>query len=128
MAGIMLAAFAARAFIPMGFMPSGGGQFSMEICPEGLPAELFARIAPASADLASTGSMPGGHHHHHESPARGEHCVFGTTCGAGPASHLQVLGDFSAVPPLRELGPASAPALVPVVHLPPPRAPPVQRS
>jgi len=128
-AGIMLVAFAARAFIPTGFMPASGQPFSLEICREGLPTDMFAHVEPSDADSMSmpSMSMPASHHHS-GSPSQGEHCVFGTACGAGPAPHLKLPNDLPDAPKLGEFALASIPLPVRVVHLPQPRAPPSQLS
>jgi len=162
MAGIMLVAFASRVLIPPGFMPASGWPFSIEICWEGIPADLLARVEPSRADSmamdpmdmgsVAMGSMDmdptpaesihdsmhrhpvgdsshrdlkQGPHHHHGSPSQGEHCVFGTACSAGPISHLPPAADFSSALELRGIAIASIAVPVRLVHLPPPRAPPL---
>jgi hypothetical protein len=67
-------------------------------------------------------------HPHHGSPAHSEHCVFGTACNAGPITDLTLPRDFSSVRQLRIVAFASIAAAIRIVHLPPPRAPPVQLS
>jgi hypothetical protein len=59
LASTLLVAFASRAFIPPGFMPAADRPFSIEICPEGFPAEMLARSEPAHEDSVAPGSMPG---------------------------------------------------------------------
>jgi hypothetical protein len=107
-AGIMLFAFAVRALVPQGFMPASHGPLTLEICPEGFPAQL----------LAHTG------HHHGGGHSYSDHCVFGTACAGGPPSHVAPLGGVS----LPELAPA-APRIagtreVRLVYLPQARGPP----
>ncbi|HTV97287.1 MAG TPA: hypothetical protein VME42_14865 [Steroidobacteraceae bacterium] len=148
MAGVMLAAFASRALIPAGFMPASDRPFSIEICWEGLPAEVLAQIEPAHAASESMGSMdmqsmdmgmPAGHstsergprhgsHHHPGSPSHAEHCVFGTASSAGPIPHLPLPSEASAAQPVRAVAFASIAVAVRVVHLPQPRAPPGRLS
>jgi hypothetical protein len=105
--GVMLAAFAARALIPEGFMPSHATPLSLEICPEGLPAQLL---------------MHGGHHHPGGHP-HSEHCVFGSA-GCGPVTQLTSLVPVSFGPqaPLARARAAAMP--VRLVHLPQARGPP----
>jgi hypothetical protein len=143
MAGILLVAFASRMLIPPGFMPASGRPFSIEICWDGLPAGWLAHVEPSDADSMDMGSMDmdsmpadstshgdpqQGPRQHHGSPAQSEHCVFGTACGAGPAPHLPLPGDFSSALKLRALAFASIAVPVRVVHLPQPRAPPNRLS
>jgi hypothetical protein len=115
LASIMLVAFASRVLIAPGFMPASDRPFSIEICWEGLPADLL-------------GDPQQGPHHHHGSPSQSEHCVFGTACSAGPISHLPLPSDFSSPQQLRADAFASIAVAVRVVHLPQPRAPPRRLS
>ena len=111
MASIMLVAFASRMLIPPGFMPASGRPFLMEICWEGLSADMLAHVEPPHADSVGMQSMgmdpmpahSASHrgplqatHHHSGSPSQSEHCVFGTACGAGPIPHLPLPSDFSS--------------------------------
>lgn len=140
MAGIMLVAFASRVLIPPGFMPASGRPFLMEICLEGLSADMLAHVEPPHADsmgMQSMGMDPmpahstshrdplQGAHHHHGSPSQSEHCVFGTACSAGPIPHLPLPSDFSSAQQLRAVAFASIAVAVHLVHLPQSRAPPV---
>jgi hypothetical protein len=113
LAALVLAAFSLHALIPQGFMP-GGGRLSLQICPDGFPAQLLA--AGAS------------HHHHGGSPSHTDHCDFGCAGCGGP---------ITSVPPpdttaLGREAPAvdmpSVAAAVGLVHLPQPRAPPGRMS
>jgi len=88
LAAFALLAFTVRALIPAGFMPSGDGFFSLQICPEGLSARAMALLDPHAAH----------HHHHHlaaesdSSPAPAHdhrswaHCPFGALANAPPPS------------------------------------------
>jgi hypothetical protein len=78
-AGIVLLVFAVRALVPQGYMPSHERPFSIEICPEGFPAQLLGHAT----------------HHHSGSPAHSEHCVFGSACPPGPLSELPALSLFT---------------------------------
>jgi hypothetical protein len=122
MVSIMLAALALRVFIPPGFMPASGRPFSIEICWEGLPADMLAHVESSQADSMGMG------HHHHGSPLQSEHCVFGAACSAGPIPHLPLPSDFSSALKLRAVAFASIAVAVRVVHLPQPRAPPSRLS
>jgi hypothetical protein len=143
MASIVLVAFASRMLIPPGFMPASGRPFLMEICWEGLSADLLAHVEPLTADSVGMQSMgmdtmpahSAAHrgplqqaHHHSGSPSQSEHCVFGTACGAGPIPHLPLPSDFSSLQRLRAIAFVSIASAVHLVHLPQPRAPPVQLS
>ncbi len=57
MAGMMLVAFASRALIPPGFMPASGRPFSIEICREGLTADVLAQVESSHANSAEVDSM-----------------------------------------------------------------------
>jgi hypothetical protein len=109
-AALMLAAFVIRAFVPEGFMPSQTLPLSVEICPEGFPAELLH-----------------GSHHHHEHGSRHthfEHCVFGCAGSSGPAPQPApvVYTELASIAPLP--CPPCAPPSVQLVHLPQARGPP----
>jgi hypothetical protein len=54
----LLFAFALRALVPVGFMPSAERPFSFEVCPDGLPVAVVAALPAAHA----------GHHHHSQKP------------------------------------------------------------
>jgi hypothetical protein len=118
---LLLVAFALRALIPPGFMPSSDRPFTLEICWEGLPAAMLAQSEPRE---------PGEHHHHHPSgsPAHSEHCVFGTACGAGPIPHLSLPSALASAQELRAVDFRSAALPVRLVHLPQARAPPARVS
>ncbi|MGO9930986.1 MAG: hypothetical protein ACLPV8_04125 [Steroidobacteraceae bacterium] len=146
MASIMLVAFASRVFIPPGFMPASDRPFLMEICWEGLPSDMLARVEPSHAELADSMAADSIHdsihrdhvgdstshrgpqqglHYHHGSPSQSEHCVFGTASSAGPIPHLPLSSDVSFAQQLRAVAFAAIAIAVHFVHLPPPRAPPV---
>jgi hypothetical protein len=109
-AGVMLLAFAVRALVPQGFMPSSERPFTVEICPEGFPAEVL---------------MLGGHHHHHGGPhSQTDHCVFGTACASGPPSQLALLSDSSSTELVRAVRGLAVAASVRLVYLPQVRGPP----
>jgi len=106
--GVMLFAFAVRALIPQGFMPSSDQPYSVEICPEGFPPQLLAHA----------------HHHHGGSHWHTEHCVFGAACANGPPFHPAALAAVlhgELVPPGSCV---AAPVIVRLVYLPHSRGPP----
>ena len=108
--GVILLAFALHALVPQGFMPASDRPFTVEICPEGFPAELL---------------MLGGHHHHHGGPhSQAEHCVFGTACATGPPSHLALLTVRSPTKLVRAAPLVTVAAVVRLVYLPHVRGPP----
>jgi len=109
-AAVMLFAFAVRALIPQGFMPSSDRPFSLEICPEGFSARLLAHA---------------GHHHHlGGGHSYTEHCVFGAACANGPPPSPAVLAAVFATELLRPGNCAVAPLVVRLVYLPHSRGPP----
>ena len=125
MSSIMLVAFALRVFIPPGFMPASGRPFSLEICWEGLPADMLAHVEASHADSME---MDHGGDHHHGTSSHSEHCVFGTACSAGPIFHLTLPSYLSSAQQLPASAFSSIAVAVRVVHLPQPRAPPSQLS
>ena len=88
LAAIALLAFAVRALIPVGYMPSGNGVFGLQICPEGLSAQALALIDPHAAHHhhMGAGGTSGGHPHDHQSWASG-HCAFAALAAAAPSPH-----------------------------------------
>jgi hypothetical protein len=73
---VLLFVLLLRAYVPLGYMPSAGAPWSLEICPEGMAVGVMA-------------------HHHHEQDGSAPdthghfaHCPFGAVPGAGPVSHL----------------------------------------
>jgi len=111
-AALILAAFGVHALIPTGFMP-GGGALSIQICPDGFPAQLLTS---------------GVHHHHGGSPAHTDHCVFGSAGAGGPLSSHSPLADASVAWHAPAAHPPSVTVAVRLVHLPQPRAPPGRLS
>lgn len=71
-AGIMLALFLFRAYVPAGYMPASGIPFLLEICPAGLQAPMPAHHA----------------HHHTGDHSDFEDCPYGSAPAAGPISHV----------------------------------------
>ena len=157
-AGLMLVAFLSRGLIPPGFMPASGRPLSLEICWEGLPAEMLAHREPtrsepmdmdmgsmsmdsmpadsmepasipgSAGDISPTRSLPLQAGHRSKRTPQGEHCVFGTACSAGPTPHLALAGDFSSAMTLHAAAFASMAVDVRVVYLPQSRAPPGRLS
>jgi len=106
----MLFAFAARSLVPVGFMPSNERPFSVEICPEGFPAQLLVHA---------------GHHRHGAGHSATEHCVFGTASVSGPPSHSSPLTGLSASLLAPTTPSAGRAIVVRLVYLPQPRGPPL---
>jgi hypothetical protein len=91
-ASILLIALAFRALVPTGFMPAAGQAFTLEICPDGFPAQLLH--PPMDHEHGAHHSHGASHHH---DPLRCEHCGFAAVAGAGPAAHsLLVLVPLSS--------------------------------
>lgn len=64
---LLLVAFAFRALIPAGFMPSTERPFTLELCPDTFPAQLLARTQgghSGGASDASHGALTAGQQHH----------------------------------------------------------------
>ena len=109
LAGLMLFAFAVRALMPVGFMPSSERPFSVEICHGGFATQLL--LHPADPHQGA------GH-------SDNEHCVFGMTCLGGPPSWSSALTGLllsSFAPAARSVAGA---IVVRLVYLPHSRAPP----
>ena len=128
MTGVMLVVVALRMLIPPGFMPTSGRPFLLELCWEGLPAELLAHVGSPAADSMDMESMGMDHEgtgtHGSGSPSPSDHCVFGTACSAGPIPHLPLPSDLYVGQRLRAVAFSSIAAAVRLVHLPQARAPP----
>ena len=107
-ASVMLLAFVVRALVPQGFMPASDRAFSVEICPEGFPAQLLAHAG----------------HHHTGTHWHTEHCVFGSACAAGPASQFPLLTCLSLPEGVPATRVTSVAIIVQLVHLPEARGPP----
>jgi len=123
----ILVAYGLRALIPMGFMPSATEPFSLQICPDGLPAGW---APPSERGLVASGASAGadaGHAHHamhhgaasapmsgadDESGAHPAHqhaggsyktqCAFAVAAGFGPAPHstvslVPIVGSVSSI-------------------------------
>jgi hypothetical protein len=112
LAGLMLTAFAVRALIAPGFMPAHAAPLTLEICPDGFPAQLLGHVA----------------HHAHGKHAHADHCVFGGAGGTAPAPQLANLdGVWLAPQPPAELS-ERPPPVVQLIHLPQARGPPATAS
>jgi hypothetical protein len=107
---LLVVALVFRALIPAGFMPASDRSFTLEICPEGLPAHLFSHA---------------GHSDHSGKHWHIEHCVFGSACVSGPLSHHPGTAPIHLLLDLPARQPSSAAIVVRLVHLPPTRGPPV---
>ena len=128
LAGILLAAFASRALIPAGFMPSADRPFSLELCWDGLPAahstDMGSMPGHSMALDGSHGAIGSAHHHHPKAAPHNEHCLFGGGCSAGAVSQPPLANDCSITRRLEVVEFASVARAVHLVHLPQPRAPP----
>lgn len=108
-AGVMLLGFAARALVPQGFMPASDRPFSVQICPEGLPAQVL---------------MPPGHHHHGGPHSFSEHCVFGAACPSGPPLNPSVHSEWSPAELAHDPPCTPVASVIRLVYLPHVRGPP----
>jgi hypothetical protein len=91
---LLLVAVVVRALIPAGFMPAADRPFTLEICPDGFPAQLLhhdehaAHHHHAQTDSGSPNAEKGSQEH---GAARAEHCVFAAAAGVGPAPQIALL-------------------------------------
>ena len=110
LAWLILLALAARACIPIGFMPAADGTLSLKICDDGLPAWLLHH---------GQGTPDGAGHHPH-----GDHCLFCNSSTPGPASLPMPMA--CVVWMAIEILAVTIPAYrhVRLVHIPQARAPP----
>jgi len=110
-AALILAAFGVHALLPAGYMP-GGGRLSLQICPEGLPAQFLAGGAA--------------HPHHPGSPTPGhtDHCAFGCAGAGGPLPQFSALATVALISHAPPVDAAAVAPAIRLVHLPQPRAPP----
>jgi hypothetical protein len=95
-AGILIVALAMRALVPTGFMPAADHRFSLEICPDGFPAQLLHYGTSHGHGMHHSGGAA----HSHDA-ARSEHCVFAAVASAGAATHALIVHlplDSSLVP------------------------------
>lgn len=85
-------AMAVRALIPAGFMPSADRPFTLEICPDGFPAQLLSSHASHTmhAGMAMHGD-DAAKHDGSDRAARAEHCVFAAVASVAPPPPLAVL-------------------------------------
>lgn len=140
----VLLAFGVRSLIAPGFMPASDRFFSIEICPEGFPAQLLTQDTQDSmTGMDATmpgmdGSTPGmgastpgaqsGPQHapmqHGRSQSHMEHCVFGTSCVSGPPLQYAFLAEGSLAAPVAAWRFESAATVVRFVYLPHSRGPP----
>jgi hypothetical protein len=96
---LLLLTLTLRALIPAGYMPAADGSFALDLCPDGLPAQIVAyskdaiRLTHASHhDHANAPS--GGQHSHGFSLAK--HCIFAAALSAAALTHGQpIVGTFN---------------------------------
>src|ERR1700754_3396070 len=101
-AGLMMLAFALRALVPQGFMPSVGNPLMLQICPDGLPTRLALAVGDPHAahhmhGEAASSSVPAPPHHHNSASA--DHCLFGA--GASGVALLSQISLALAAPAMR---------------------------
>jgi len=126
----VLATFALRALIPIGFMPAADGTLSLMICPGGFPLQLLPRAKPMSGgamDMDMGMPQPAGGppspQHGHGVMDEG-FCAFTTGfSSAPPPLILAVLILLLAIVAAVEIS-MVAPAGIHLVRLPQARAPP----
>jgi hypothetical protein len=116
---LVLAAFALRALIPIGFMPAADGSLALQICDEGWPAGWLPH---AAAGAPHGQAMPAGPVHH----SHADHCPFcgGTTPAPGPLLLALACAVWVAIATAAIV--VSFRALIRVLHVPQARAPPLR--
>jgi Protein of unknown function (DUF2946) len=117
LAWVVLAAFALRALIPIGFMPAADGSLSLQMCDEGLPSWLLPHAAHGAPHGRTSPAGPG---HHADS----DHCPFcgGTTPAPGPLLLALACAVWVAIATVAIA--VSFRALIHLLHVPQARAPP----
>lgn len=94
---VVLMMLTLRMLIPVGYMPSAERALTLQLCPDGLPAQLLERIAGTQPAVGSmdhaTHSMahdPSGHTHadHHGHALHVEHCPFAASASAALTPHI----------------------------------------
>jgi hypothetical protein len=124
---ILLMALTVRAFLPAGFMPSADEPFSLQICPDGFPAQLLHNQHAfhhehAGSHQHNPDDSAGGTHQHDLS--RSEHCVFAAAPGVGPTPHVLTSGAWSDGYTLALVSALPAPFTHARYYIPQPRGPP----
>jgi hypothetical protein len=106
---LLLVALGVRALIPVGFMPSADQPFTLQICPDGFPAQLLQSSIHEHAVHHAEGSENAPDEH---GAARAEHCVFAAAATVGPAPQVALL--------LVPVETQPAPQLHPTLYIPEP--------
>lgn len=102
---VLLVTFALRGLIPAGYMPSSDRPFTLEICPEGFPADLLERgrllaqqheqgLAHEHGLHDEKGAQDPGQGPHQHGSVQSQHCVFSAPPAAGPAAHAPLVAAF----------------------------------
>ena len=92
--GVLLMSLALRSLVPVGFMPSAQESFSLQICPDGFPAQLLHHHHGSSHAYAAAhqrGGEDSTEEQHRHDPSGSEHCLFAAAAGVGPAPHVATL-------------------------------------
>jgi hypothetical protein len=117
---LVIATFALRVLVPVGYMPSAvSGGWILQLCPDGLSPQVMARL------------LGGGHAHHHHHHADDSGSAQPQRCDLGSALSAE-LGqtEIPALPQgeageLTRLAGESSRAVSPIIHAYRPRAPPI---
>lgn len=113
LSGLLLAALALRAIIPVGYMPSSEHPFALTLCQVGLPATASLDHADLGGDAQSLDG------------ASATSCTFGGAPSAGPAPDFQPILASLAEISTRQTAVASVPLETRRYRVTQPRAPPV---
>lgn len=95
----LLITFAFRALIPAGFMPSADRPFTLQICPDGFPAQLLLSANPHMDMAHATHQGHDAPSHNQHGASYSQHCVFGAATGVGPAPHVLIVATSLLVQP-----------------------------
>jgi hypothetical protein len=112
---LLLMSLAIRGLIPVGFMPSTGHPFTLQVCPHaGMP--MVGAMSHGAADAA--------HREHQGRSSRAEHCPFATSASGAPTPHITQLGITPDVDVHAQLQRAAPMRAVRRLQTQQPRAPP----
>ncbi|MGH8298785.1 MAG: hypothetical protein ACRES6_05810 [Steroidobacteraceae bacterium] len=120
---LILAVYALRALVPIGFMPADNGSLSLTICTDGFPPALL----PEHKTMQDGNGMPmpQPHHRGHGDTGDGDaYCAFTMGFSSAPPPLLVVAFALLLVCLGLVLSPVAVPAGIRLVHVPQARAPP----
>jgi hypothetical protein len=124
---VMLAAFALRALIPIGFMPAVDGTLSLMLCPGGFPLALLPHEKPTSGGMPMGMGMPmpQPQPHHGHGVMEDGFCAFTTGLTSAPPPLIPAVLILLLVVIAAIAISVATPAGIRLVRLPQARAPPL---